>query len=257
MKKPKQIEDRHVFVECALQLAVAVHRHCAIPDSKSRRWVGEARTRDSQRACDLLVTLGLLTWRDGQGYLWTVEKQKLRRHLEVADAPSVHLLERVIVTFVDFASFHGYVSEGRAPFAVDKGAQPAMWALVRAGYATRVPLGFKWTDKIAPMLVEAGLWAHDGVPVAQDHTAGETLAERIWQTIPAWRRHWLAHRLGGASGSAFFYYVSKRWTGRRLSYFKTPPPRSARDWRILPADLPGAAEEVQERLLKMRRPRSG
>ena len=72
VKGLSRIEERSVFEECALQVAKMVRKHCVTAHNADEDWVGAASIHESQQACDLLVSLGLLAWRDGLGYLWTV-----------------------------------------------------------------------------------------------------------------------------------------------------------------------------------------
>ena len=247
--------ERHVFNECALQIAEAVYKRSAHEGEPQEILDWGAWASEWQDGCNLLKAIGLL--RDCEEHfrlIWTVDQQHLRKHLETLERVPHYTPENFIGCFISLMCFDGHVSDERHPFEVAGYLHPAMWSLVEAGYASREQSGFQWSQKIAPIMIEETLWAHDGAPFstqsAQDQQA---LGEKIWDSIPIWRRHWLAHRIVGMTTSDFFHYILMRWTGETLRHFEIPPPKTPQQWRMTPADLPAATRIVIDRLLEVRK----
>ncbi len=247
--------ERRVFNECAIQIAYFVHKHCQQRDGPDAGVQWGAWTSEWQQGCHLLKSIGLLRECEAHSwYDWTIAQQDVRQHIESLELGPRHNLDDFIGSFISLTSFHGHLSDERAPFEVDGELHPAMWSLVEMGYASREPSGFQWSEKIAPIMIEQVLWTNEGVPFStQSKDDRQALGEKIWDSLPIWRRYWLAHRIAGMKRSDVHHYILMRWTGETLTHFKIPPPKTSKEWRMIPADLPAATDFVIERLISVRK----
>ena len=132
----------------------------------------------------------------------------------------------------------------RRPFAPPPDFKPVIWALARCGYIRCEAGGFVWTDRVAPMMIQAGEWTAEGRSLEDRAAWTKSLADRIWGSIEPDRRACLARALSTKSRAERLRYIDDRWTGDRLRL----APRPKEGWHVMPPDLPSAVDEIMTRL---------
>jgi hypothetical protein len=230
VRTPLSLDERKLLGECCYHIA---------------RWLGLSETPDPNEAeinsaamggtfkscAKALAMLDILEPMDSYRYAVRVPLTSVRDHVAITkDAPS-NTVDKVIGAFL-YAADH-WISTERDPFEVDGDCQQAMWAFVQLGFATREPTGFRWSEKIASIMVANYLWSSETLEsfASQARAREIELADRIWATIPAWRRHWLARRFAEKSLLEFSQFLFCHWDDPRLRLLSF----SKREYRHLTA----------------------
>ncbi len=247
-------EERKLFVEIALHLSHIIFDHPAYRARRDGGWFDIPPVREWHSSCDYLAGLGFLEI-ETHGARFLVERSDLRGHLEALDKPDWQRPEQAIENLLRLDEYyHGDISDRRQPFRVPGYLEKVMWALVACGFAIREPDGFQWTDKVAPIFIDLGLWSPDGVPFLDlDAASVAPLTDRIWDALPLWRRHWLAVRFGHRNPNDLYHYMRPRWTGDRLALFPKGTQKRGRDWVVVPPEMMDTVADIADRLKDLRR----
>lgn len=141
--------------------------------------LGIAKPQGTQTQSDnIFVTLDVL-----------VSPEVLPEHLENMKAEAVKLLPVVLNAFICVTIHHeSMLSEQREPFTPPNELNAAIELLTEAGYCEKTDIGFAWTDKIGPLMVEISLWHENFTAYAnavQEMFDLDRNAREAWKTMPA------------------------------------------------------------------------
>ena len=180
--------------------------------------------------------------------LFEIRLENVRDYLEGVSLEPTFDLNELVGDFLRITDHHGDLSNERVQFAVRDDFMDTMAAFVKLGYATIEPDGFRWTEKIAPIMIAQFLWTTDQESFQTlDDRAAETLAEKMWAALPKWRRRLLAKWIVGKSEQDLFIFLFRRWNGKRFRFIKfgkgkVPP---------LPGGYHHATRYIAKRLLEL------
>lgn len=240
---------RPLFVEMCHHIARGVWETLGQgdPDHSARMWTaGEAVY---ERACDLLADLGVLSRVGPSHFAFLIPLSDVRAHLAGLAPRTRTSLTAITGIFLWLTCEElNELSTGRAPFEVPDDLLDVMQALVGTGKAVRDPDGFRWTSKIAPMMMTENLWEPDARRTAKQdkRTPREKLADEMWEALPLWRRHYLARRSTGRSGGQLMTHLYRCWDGERFLL------REKTGWIFFPPDLHVTADILIARLRVLR-----
>ena len=208
-----------------------------------------------EATCSILEQLGVFELVENRSnYRFLMPLENVRDHLANLDRETRFSFDDMLEWFLwCTAGYEGSISDEKEPFKPTDALLGAMWAMVNCGYAERIDERFQWTEKIAPIMIKANLWSReDGESFTtwEKNEAAE-LTEKMWGSIPSWRRHVLARWIVGKSEVDLFQILFQRWDGDRLRYLKRRP--RSDEWFTLPRGYSQATKEIARRLVVLRR----
>lgn len=244
-------DERILFVEIGYHIARVMWENLSQSDASYDAEMWDRAESVYERGCSIMQQLGVFECNRPSNYKFSMPLAKVREYLQNIEPEMTYSLDEMIGNFLWAVSdYQGEVSNENEVFEVPGRLQQAMWAFAKLGYATREPGGFKWTSKIAPIMVSEYLWSNDEESWnTLEKQEAAKLTEKVWSAIPFWYKHYLARWIVGKSHADLFVYLFRRWDGRHFHLFEIPKKR--RD-RPLPRGYEVAAQKIGERLLDIR-----
>ena len=245
-----QNESRELFVELGYQIARAMISVGLLTQGDNAGRIYDSGISVLEHGCRLMCDLGIFRSLNGYFYDPFMPLAMVRDHLRhVPTAWSCYTFEHIIGIFLSTAEGGGgggggeKLSKDRSPFdAVDE-YQQVMSDFVGSGYATHGPLGFIWTDKIAPIMIAEQIWSADGISFDELHRIEvQETAAKMWNALSLSDQNELAVWLERHGNVALIRHLFGRWDG---TTFATQPSQSYINTTILRIDV---AKEIGRRL---------
>ena len=248
-------ETRPLFVEIGHHIARCLWETLGQKDPNYETEMWDQAESVYEHGTSILTELGILNEIGQSLYTFRVTPPDVRDHLGDLEPRTDYTFDQIIGNFLRFTSdYRGEISNEPDPFQVPGYLEQAMWAFVALGYATREPDGFQWTDKIRPIMVAEYLWSAEENKsyVTIDREKSQKLADRMWDTLPLWRRHCLARWIVGKSMIDIHVYLGRRWTGEgfRLRARDISKPENRID---MPSNFIPAVKILADRLIEVRK----
>ncbi len=244
-------DERDLFVELGYHIARVMWQTLGQSDPTFQTLMWDRAESVYEHGCLIMLELGVFALEDTSQYRFAMPLDEVRAHLRGLTPETRYGFDQIIGNFLwATAEYQGDVSTGKDPFEVPGFLHPAMWGFVKLGYATRAPGGFRWTDRIAPIMIAEYLWSGEGESFdTLERQEADALAEAMWAALPLWRRHLLARRIMGKDAFDIQLYLFRRWDGTRFSLGES----RKKKWRTLPQGYQKATQEIARRLVALRR----
>lgn len=126
-----------------------------------------------------------------------VSVDDVQAHMAGLDAVSRTALDALLSAFVEnYITYGSGLSGTRSRFRVPKNLEKSLNLLVSCGYAEKLGGGFRWTDKIAPIMRRWHIWDEDGNSREDQINSHEiAVVDRLDTTMPASVRRKLRHAM--------------------------------------------------------------